>query len=75
MKVPLEKSNNHIVIPIETDFGIKKFCLDTGVDKTILCLSSLGISASNHLNITTKKFIATDHNFGDVTLHLFNFPS
>lgn len=72
IEVPLETTSSHMVIQIETDFGIKKFVLDTACQVTILRVPTSEYSNSQY--IKTKKFIANGKDFGVTELFLFDLP-
>lgn len=61
-----------LVIPVETDFGLKKFVLDTGADYTIIRPTNL---ENNHEVLMSKKFIIAGSDLGPTELAVYAFSS
>lgn len=65
----LEQIEPHIVIAVETDFGLKKFVIDTGAYRSILRTPA---ELQNHDIITTNRFLIGGRDFGATQLYLFD---
>jgi len=57
---------------VETDYGLKRFILDTGADYTVINPINL---EKNHDVLITKKFIVNGCDLGPSELHVFEFAS
>lgn len=68
-EVPLENIRSHAVLCIETDFGTKKFILDTGAHRSVMAPPSE--QHSNHQILKTNKFLIGNYNLGETELYLF----
>jgi len=74
IELSLEKTDPLIVIAIETDFGVKKFALDTGASRTILRTPDELLDAKGQI-YTTTHFKIGEHEFGSIPLYLFDISS
>jgi hypothetical protein len=68
-EVSLEPIKPHIVINIETDFGVKKFAIDTGASRTFLRTTP---DQKNHDLITSNHFVIGGHEYGPTQIYLFD---
>jgi len=69
-EVKLEDNPKHILISVETDFGIKKFILDTGASHSVVAPPSK--NHSNYETVKTNRFIIGGYDFGQTELYLFH---
>lgn len=69
-KIEISEYKSVPILPVNTDFGIKRFILSTRAPITII-----GKNNGDRSVITTSKFIIGDCDFGKQDLHLFDIPS
>jgi hypothetical protein len=68
-EIHFEENPKHVVISIETDFGVKKLILDTGASHTVITSSE---EHSGLEKTKTDRFVIGGHNFGETELYLFS---
>lgn len=71
-EVALEPIEPHIVINIETDFGLKRFAIDTGAYRSVLRTPP---ELQSHEIISTNRFSIGGHDFGAKQLYLFDMSA
>lgn len=70
IEVPLETIRSHAALAIETDFGIKKFILDTGASRSVMAPPSE--QYLNHQLLKTNRFSIGNYDLGETELYLFH---
>lgn len=70
IKAKVEKWQNLMVIEIETDFGMKKFMLDTGCEYTIMRLAGKDLQGKE---VISSKLVINGEDLGTQEIHIKNF--
>lgn len=68
-EVHLEDIRSHVALLVETDFGIKKFILDTGALRSVIAPPSERYL--NHQILKTSRFSIGGYDLGETELYLF----
>lgn len=70
VEVPLEIINSKLIVSLETDFGWKRFVVDTGASVSLLKADS---DEANHKWLKTERFGIQGTDFGSWEFYLFDF--
>lgn len=71
-EIPLLENKQGIEIVIDTDFGVKRFIIDTACSKTLMRCPSEEIK--EHTVALSSKFKVNDYNLGKQKIYFFNLP-